>query len=59
MPYGIQQPLLAGIPERLERQVRIDGVGAVTDQEAVMVNLARLPVSSTMPIRVRFARRTR
>ena len=37
---GIQQPFRTGVRKRLERQVRVDGVGAVADQQAMMVNFA-------------------
>ena len=37
---GVQQAVAARLPERLERQVRIDRIGAVADQQAVMMHLA-------------------
>jgi len=29
------------VPQRLEREVRIDGIGSITDQQAMMMHLAR------------------
>ena len=37
-----EEPGLAGVPERLEREPGVDGVRAVADQQAVLVHLARL-----------------
>ena len=37
---GVEQPVAAGLPQRLERQVRVDRVGAVADEQAVVMHLA-------------------
>src|SRR5690606_11543858 len=38
----VDEAVLARLPQRLEREVRVDAVRAVADEKAVMVHLARL-----------------
>ncbi len=38
----LNQPLAAALPQRLERQIRIDRIGPVADQQAVVVDLPGL-----------------
>ena len=40
-PFGLENAVFARLVERLEGQVRIDGVGSVADEQAMMVDLAR------------------
>jgi hypothetical protein len=37
--FAIQEAVVAGLPEGLERQIRIDRVGPEADQQAVMMHL--------------------
>ena len=37
---GRQQAVALGLPERLERQVRIDRVGPIADEQAVVMHFA-------------------